>query len=610
MLSVASLLNPAAPGSPAQSPRYRPGAAALSSSFVSFPPQYPNLMYERHFMSSKHRKVIRDSGGFVKSKTKGQVNFPPFEALDEPSLREIKQYQIYPFGEIQEYCRHIPYNSGKKDFYDKTGRDGFEVLQYIFKVPGDENDYTVMWDYNVGLVRMTPFFKCCKYSKTQPAKMLNMNPGLRNITHSITGGSIMAQGYWMPFSCAKAVCATFCAPIAGALIPIFGPDFPSQCVSPDGPDFGRMVIDPSVIEESAREADLFRRMYANAVSVASNNHLPQHLHRQQMHNHYSLAPALPSPTSIPSPRLTRRALPQFPSPHEYDRERECLGSDVWMRTKRGPDSSYGTDAESELQAGPVTPAPHHISNRGMPCLPLSPPGSSGTSNDWPVAYPHSHPSYPSHAHLGTQHPTSAFHSGACGSNLNQPHDYPCAADRGPNPILSAVPSFGHSQRLEHQHQQQQGPRFSHRPHPFSKSDFSQRNMPPMNVNIKRRGADFEAEHNEYDRDSHKSSPTMTVMTDRSVSRGSACRQNVAQEPTTSGVDKNAAFLLMNLSVREHKYTHQGTVDGRKENRRVQDGFAVANEWLSRGCGPETMSMSPLSGTAGGHRSKRRRATSM
>ena len=22
-----------------------------------------------------------------------------------------------------------------------------------------------MWDYNVGLVRVTPFFKCCKYSK-------------------------------------------------------------------------------------------------------------------------------------------------------------------------------------------------------------------------------------------------------------------------------------------------------------------------------------------------------------------------------------------------------------------------------------------------------------
>ncbi len=93
------------------------------------------------------------------------------------------------------------------------------MFQYTFRVPGDASEYVVMWDYNVGLVRMTPFFKCCKYSKvgrrahrkttrpspesarltfsrpkTMPAKMLNMNPGLRDITYSITGGSIMAQG--------------------------------------------------------------------------------------------------------------------------------------------------------------------------------------------------------------------------------------------------------------------------------------------------------------------------------------------------------------------------------------------------------------------------------
>lgn len=39
------------------------------------------------------------------------------------------------------------------------------MFQYRFKAPGDDSEYTVMWDYNVGLVRMTPFFKCCKYSK-------------------------------------------------------------------------------------------------------------------------------------------------------------------------------------------------------------------------------------------------------------------------------------------------------------------------------------------------------------------------------------------------------------------------------------------------------------
>lgn len=71
-----------------------------------------------------------------------------------------------------------------------------------------------MWDYNIGLVRITPFFKCCKYSKvsqtllsskslargsdkhkqTTPAKMLGMNSGLKEITHSITGGALAAQG--------------------------------------------------------------------------------------------------------------------------------------------------------------------------------------------------------------------------------------------------------------------------------------------------------------------------------------------------------------------------------------------------------------------------------
>ncbi len=41
------------------------------------------------------------------------------------------------------------------------------MFQYTFKVPGDDREYTVMWDYNVGLVRITPFFKCCKYSKVR-----------------------------------------------------------------------------------------------------------------------------------------------------------------------------------------------------------------------------------------------------------------------------------------------------------------------------------------------------------------------------------------------------------------------------------------------------------
>lgn len=58
--------------------------------------------------------------------------------------------------------------------------------------------------------------------------------------------------------CAKAVCATFCYKIRGALIPIFGPDFPLACVEPDQKGFSVMAIDPSIIQEASHEAKAYR----------------------------------------------------------------------------------------------------------------------------------------------------------------------------------------------------------------------------------------------------------------------------------------------------------------------------------------------------------------
>lgn len=49
------------------------------------------------------------------------------------------------------------------------------VFKYDFRAPGDGNDYTIMWDYNIGLVRMTPFFKCCQYGKVSGAILGDTN---------------------------------------------------------------------------------------------------------------------------------------------------------------------------------------------------------------------------------------------------------------------------------------------------------------------------------------------------------------------------------------------------------------------------------------------------
>lgn len=134
----------------------------------------------------KRPKIPKDAPIFSEgTKTVGFVNYAPQEVGNSRDLMaEHERFQVFPLGAgeiLRKGVRHIPYNSDKKDFLDKTGRDAFEsefqsaslrtktnssaVFQYTYKRPGEEKEYVVVWDYNVGLVRMTPFFKSCKFTK-------------------------------------------------------------------------------------------------------------------------------------------------------------------------------------------------------------------------------------------------------------------------------------------------------------------------------------------------------------------------------------------------------------------------------------------------------------
>ncbi|KAH9845691.1 APSES transcription factor Xbp1 like protein [Teratosphaeria destructans] len=274
MLKIDSLLNPpmAAHNSayhPADSPPPTP-AFAQSASALSTPASRTAFT-----PSPGRQKLVKDNAIFVRGVPKEPVKYLPFECTedsvclsdrekDELSVQH-ERFAIFPSGRgdqgfISDYQRHIPYASEKKTFYGKTNRDAFEVFQYTFRIPDDPDnrEYVVMWDYQVGLVRITPFFKALKYSKTTPAKALNCNPGLKDLSHSITGGALAAQGYWMPYSCARAVCLTFCYPIRWALTPIFGPSFIKECLRPENGNFGRFKIPAEVIYNARLEADGMR----------------------------------------------------------------------------------------------------------------------------------------------------------------------------------------------------------------------------------------------------------------------------------------------------------------------------------------------------------------
>lgn len=78
------------------------------------------------------------------------------------------------------------------------------------------------------------------------------------------------SGYWMPFRCAKAVCATFCYEIAGALIPLFGPEFPMECIPATYPEFGEMIINQQLVAEATMEAEASRNAYRSKRFTTQN----------------------------------------------------------------------------------------------------------------------------------------------------------------------------------------------------------------------------------------------------------------------------------------------------------------------------------------------------
>ncbi|KAE8379075.1 hypothetical protein BDV26DRAFT_303866 [Aspergillus bertholletiae] len=246
MASIESLLNPLPDASQFSLPSPTPTSADTAP--CSKPRQ-------------KKAKIAKDAPIFNPGEIRGELRYPPCEERSEELAQAHREFQLHPMGDIAEYPRHIPYNSDKKTFQEKTGRESFEVFQYTFKIPGQEKQWTVTWDYNIGLVRTTHLFKCQQYSKTTSAKVLNANPGLRDICHSITGGAIAAQGYWMPFEAAKAIAATFCWNIRHALTPLFGLDFPSLCVAPTNTSlYGHMLIDRGIVQKATKTANHYRML--------------------------------------------------------------------------------------------------------------------------------------------------------------------------------------------------------------------------------------------------------------------------------------------------------------------------------------------------------------
>lgn len=121
----------------------------------------------------------------------------------------------------------------------------------------------VIWDHDTGYVHLTGLWRAAlqeralqknsdgvvhvkSNSKADIVKLLELTPkSLHPFIKRVRGGFLKIQGTWVPFHLCRKLALRFCFYIRYKLVPIFGPDFPSQCLRPSDAGFGVLRFDDS-----------------------------------------------------------------------------------------------------------------------------------------------------------------------------------------------------------------------------------------------------------------------------------------------------------------------------------------------------------------------------
>lgn len=291
-----------------------------------------------------------------------------------------------------------------------------------------------------------------------------------------------------------------------------------------------MIIDPTIILHSTREADRFRRLYSNMVTSAGCGGVsPSHDHRRPI-------------------RLGGfdDARPQYPRLRV--RSRPFISSE----------SPYGIDTDGEVS--PATDRGLHDRFLYSPIqalTPLRPPTSSWTPVNNPHPHPHPHPHHHHHYDTVPQPPPPP-------PPPSLPHSHWLSAVprlASPQPYRHTTPQMhASSQAIYHHHHHR-----SHVPHmaPFLAPSIK-RQHPTQRESPRKRSA----EHLEHGHSESVRFETGRRRDETSVHSPTAIAPSMKEEKKSTtaeravlGPEKKAALLLMNLSVRDSVAKSQGRPGG-------------------------------------------------
>lgn len=110
-----------------------------------------------------------------------------------------------------------------------------------------------MWDYTSGFVHLTGIWKALGNSKADIVRLVENHPELEGVIRRIRGGFLKIQGTWVPFELCKRLALRTCYTIRHALISVFGPDFPDECLKPDAKGYGTLTLDDSGVDKKRKK---------------------------------------------------------------------------------------------------------------------------------------------------------------------------------------------------------------------------------------------------------------------------------------------------------------------------------------------------------------------
>ncbi|BFZ54994.1 hypothetical protein PYCC9005_002032 [Savitreella phatthalungensis] len=175
----------------------------------------------------------------------------------------------------------------------KTTSDGFPVNNKLkrskYATSVDERGYLsvyefmlneqhIMWDYHTGFVHLTGIWKALGNSKTDIVRLVDAHPELEGVIQRIRGGFLKIQGTWVPFDLCKTLAQRTCYPIRHALISVFGPEFPDQCLKPDAIGYGTLTLnDAAALAATAhkRKRSQTTTVTPTSTTIATERDLPR-----------------------------------------------------------------------------------------------------------------------------------------------------------------------------------------------------------------------------------------------------------------------------------------------------------------------------------------------